>query len=485
MRGPQRRNRETPTELYSAGSLPRGLVVRAMAGAGMGDNDMKVELIERINSAIVEDESSGVHRCRRDIFTDPVLFDLEMQHIFEGNWVYLAHESQLPEPNDYFTTWIGRRPVVLTRDRDGDLHAMINACAHRGAMLCRRKHGNKGSFTCPFHGWTFNNAGRLLKVKDGKSGGYPAGFNREGSHDLTRLGAFANYRGFLFGSLNADVEPLEDFLGGARAVIDQIVDQAPDGIEVLRGNSSYVFDGNWKLQMENGADGYHVSSVHWNYAATMGRRDYTEDGTRTVDANGWSKSLGGVYAFENGHILLWTDLLNPEVRPVHAHREALAARVGAERADAIVRQTRNLGLYPNVYLMDQFSTQIRVVRPLDVDRTEVTIYCFAPKGESPADRALRIRQYEDFFNVSGMGTPDDLEEFRACQAGYGGEGPMWNDLSRGAVRWIDGPDDNARSQGLSPLLSSERSEDEGLFVRQHEFWAQALTTALRRQGAAA
>lgn len=443
---------------------------------------MGTDLIERIGSAVVEDKASGIYRCRRDIFTDEALFDLEMKHIFEGNWVFLAHESQIPEPNDYFTTWIGRRPIVITRDKGGQLHGMINACAHRGAMLCRRKHGNKGSFTCPFHGWTFNNAGKLLKVKDGKTGDYPASFNSEGSHDLTRLPAFANYRGFLFGSLREDVAPLEDHLGGARAVIDQIVDQAPEGIEVLRGNSSYIYDGNWKLQMENGADGYHVSSVHWNYSATMGRRNYEVDGTRTVDADGWSKSVGGVYGFENGHILLWTNLLNPEVRPVFDHRDELAERLGEARADCIVNQTRNLGIYPNVYLMDQFSTQIRVVRPISVGQTEVTIYCFAPKGESPTERALRIRQYEDFFNVSGMGTPDDLEEFRACQNGYAGADTLWNDLSRGAAHWIDGPDDNARSLGLQPLLSGERSEDEGLFVRQHEYWAEALSLGLRREG---
>ncbi|SCW72939.1 benzoate/toluate 1,2-dioxygenase alpha subunit [Sphingobium faniae] len=444
---------------------------------------MGKNLIESIAGSVVEDKESGVYRCRRDIFTDEALFELEMKHLFEGNWVFLAHESQLPAPGDYFTTWIGRRPIVITRDKAGELHGLINACAHRGAMLCRRKHGNKGSFTCPFHGWTFSNTGKLLKVKDGKTGDYPPSFNTEGSHDLTALPAFASYRGFLFGSLSGDVAPLEEHLGGARAVIDQIVDQAPDGIEVLRGNSSYIYDGNWKLQIENGADGYHVSSVHWNYSATMGRRNYEAEGTPTVDAAGWSKSTGGVYAFENGHILLWTNLLNPEVRPIYTYREELAERLGAERAAPIVGQTRNLCLYPNVYLMDQFSTQIRVIRPLGVDRTEVTIYCFAPKGESAAERALRIRQYEDFFNVSGMGTPDDLEEFRACQVGYADANDLWNDLSRGATHWIDGPDDNARALGLQPLLSGDRSEDEGLFLRQHEYWARTLTGALRRDEA--
>jgi benzoate/toluate 1,2-dioxygenase alpha subunit len=439
------------------------------------------KLREKLATSVVDDKASGSFRCRRDIFTDPEIFELEMKHIFEGSWVFLAHESQIPEPNDYFTTWIGRQPVVITRDKSGQLHAVINACAHRGATLCRRKHGNKGSFTCQFHGWTFSNTGKLLKVKDGKGADYPASFNTEGSHDLRRVARFENYRGFLFGSLNPDVVSLDHYLGSTKVIIDQMIDQAPEGLEVLRGNSSYVYDGNWKLQMENGADGYHVSAVHWNYSATMGRRNYEAQGTRTVDANGWSKSVGGVYSFEYGHILLWTNLLNPEVRPVYAHRDALVERLGEVRAGQIVGQTRNLGIYPNVYLMDQFSTQIRVVRPISVDRTEVTIYCFAPRGESAAERTLRIRQYEDFFNVSGMGTPDDLEEFRACQNAYEGAGELWNDLSRGATRWIDGPDANAIALGIAPILSGERSEDEGLFVRQHEYWAQTLLAALERE----
>jgi benzoate/toluate 1,2-dioxygenase alpha subunit len=170
--------------------------------------------------------------------------------------------------------------------------------------------------------------------------------------------------------------------------------------------------------------------------------------------------------------------MNPEVRPVYNRRDEIRERVGSDKADFIVNQTRNLCVYPNVFLMDQFSTQIRVTRPISVDKTEISIFCFAPKGESAADRALRIRQYEDFFNVSGMGTADDLEEFRACQTGYAGTAALWNDLSRGAPLWIDGPDDNARRMGLKPLLSGERSEDEGLFVRQHEYWAKVMRNAL-------
>ena len=85
--------------------------------------------------------------------------------------IYLAHESQLPTNGDYLTTWIGRQPVIVSRTRTGDLAAVVNACAHRGAMVCRRKKDNRSTWTCPFHGWTYRNDGTLLKAKDAKGAG--------------------------------------------------------------------------------------------------------------------------------------------------------------------------------------------------------------------------------------------------------------------------------------------------------------------------
>ena len=433
-----------------------------------------------LDTALQEDADRGIWRVGRDIFTDPELFELEMKHIFEGNWIYLAHESQVPNPNDYFTTAMGRQPIVIARSKSGELNAFINACSHRGAMLCRHKRGNKANFTCPFHGWTFGNTGNLVSVKDPRGGGYPEAFNKNGSHDLTKVARFESYRGFLFGSLNPDVAPLSEYLGEAAKIIDLIVDQAPDGLEVLRGSSTYVYDGNWKLQTENGADGYHVSAVHWNYAATTNHRKQAvqEDAVHAMDAGTWAKQGGGFYSFENGHLLLWTNWSNPEDRPNWARRDELAAQFGQARADWMVKRSRNLCLYPNVYLMDQFSSQIRTYRPIAVDKTEVTIYCIAPKGEAAEARTRRIRQYEDFFNASGMATPDDLEEFRACQMSYQASAARWNDMSRGAAHWIEGADEAATSIGLKPLLSGMKTEDEGLFVIQHRQWQQAMKTAL-------
>ncbi|MCW2241463.1 benzoate 1,2-dioxygenase large subunit [Azospirillum canadense] len=441
---------------------------------------MATDLKERLDGAVVEDKEQGLYRCRRDIFTDPALFELEMKHIFEGNWIYLAHESQIPNKNDYFTTHMGRQPIVIARNKDGALNAFINACSHRGAMLCRHKRGNKATYTCPFHGWTFNNSGKLLKVKDPDSAGYPGGFNCDGSHNLTKVARFESYRGFLFGSLNPDVPSLAEHLGEAAKVIDMIVDQSPDGLEALRGSSSYIYDGNWKLQTENGADGYHVTAVHWNYAATTNHRKTaaTGDAVRAMDAGNWAKQGGGFYSFENGHLLLWSRWANPEDRPLHERRDELVAQYGPARADWMIGNSRNLCLYPNVYLMDQFSSQIRTYRPIAVDKTEVTIYCIAPKNESAEARARRIRQYEDFFNASGMATPDDLEEFRSCQIGYMGGAAAWNDLSRGANHWVEGADEAAKAIDLTPLMSGVRTEDEGLFVVQHQYWLDTMRRAV-------
>ena len=115
--------------------------------------------IARLEAMLEEDPKNHIYRLDRAAFTDQQLFDLEMKYIFEGNWVFLAHESQIPNVNDYLTVFIGRQPVVITRSRDGELNALANTCTHRGAILARFKKGNRSSFTCPFHGWTFNNKG--------------------------------------------------------------------------------------------------------------------------------------------------------------------------------------------------------------------------------------------------------------------------------------------------------------------------------------
>lgn len=434
-----------------------------------------------IASLIDERPAQGVFRVHRSMFTDPALFELEMQHIYEAGWIYLAHESQLPNPHDFLTTSIGRQPVLLNRSADGKLGGFINSCRHRGALLESSRCGNKRQFLCPFHGWSYGADGRLQGCGDLAKAGYGAGFQKS-ELGLLPIAKVASYRGFIFGSLSAAVPALGDYLGAARTFLDLVVDQDPQGeIEVVPGPQAYTYNGNWKLQSENGVDGYHIGVIHGNYILTAKNRQRLQGENARVkpmDVSQFAAFPGGYYAFENGHVVLWNESPNPEVKPAFARREDYAARFGAERAWWMSHCWRNLFLFPNVFIMDQMSTQIRLIRPLAVDKTEVRTVCFAPKHEAAAQRTQRIRQYEDFFNAAGMATPDDLAAFNASQSGFQARSVEWSDLSRGAVNLVRGADLRAKALGFEPQWCGTQLEDEGIYLNQHRRWREMLLAGL-------
>src|SRR5581483_7702063 len=111
----------------------------------------------RISNAPLYDWDELVHedRVHRLIYTDPAVFEAEMTRIFAGTWVYLAHESQIPNANDYVASQLGLRPLIVTRDGQGQIRALFNRCTHRGARICRAQSGSAKSFSCAYHGWTF------------------------------------------------------------------------------------------------------------------------------------------------------------------------------------------------------------------------------------------------------------------------------------------------------------------------------------------
>jgi benzoate/toluate 1,2-dioxygenase alpha subunit len=178
----------------------------------------------------------------------------------------------------------------------------------------------------------------------------------------------------------------------------------------------------------------------------------------------------------NGHSVIWIDYPNPQDRPNYEQRAALAARFGEHRAYWMLNRVRNLLFYPNVFFMDQTSTQLRVIHPLTVDKTRVSTYCIAPVGESSAARAHRLRQYEDFFNASGVGTPDDLAAFEACQQGYQGRLVRWQQgYVRGAQRLLLGADTEAQALGIQPDASVKDFRDETIYHGHYRQWLKLMS----------
>lgn len=435
-------------------------------------------------SQYIEDRpEEGIFTVDREIFRNSEIFALEMKYIFEGSWIYLAHESQLPHPHDFLTTQIGRQPVILMRDQAGQIGCFINACPHRGSMVCQARSGNRKVLSCPYHGWSFNTKGVLIGVKGYTKGAYPESFDRL-SHGLTRVARLASYRGFLFASLSPDVMNLEAHLGEARIFIDMLVDQAPQGLEVVRGSSDYTYAGNWKLQVENGVDGYHFDVVHQTFMGVAQRRAASgKDPVKALDVGRLNRTENGCYDLRGGHTILWADYPNPEARPLYDRRAEMVEKFGETRTHWMMERLRNLLIYPNVFFMDQTSTQIRVVHPVAVDQTRVSTYCIAPVGEPPAARAHRLRQYEDFFNASGVGTPDDLAAFEACQRGYQGREVRWQQgYVRGTRRMTLGADAEAQALGLQPFSSSPSFDDETLYHGQYRQWLKLMNQGALRQG---
>jgi benzoate/toluate 1,2-dioxygenase alpha subunit len=204
---------------------------------------------------------------------------------------------------------------------------------------------------------------------------------------------------------------------------------------------------------------------------------------KTMSPGGVGKRAGGFYAFDPGHVVLWSQRADPAASPNYWMKDELEKKYGAERAFWMLGRSRNLGVYPNLFLMDSISTQIRQFRPVDPETTEVTSYCFAPVGESAESRAWRLRQFEDFYNASGMATPDDLAEFQGVQDGHRATPAGWNDLSRGAAHWVHGPDELAQRSNIDAQMSGRLIEDEGLFVLQHKAWQERMKAALARRQA--
>jgi len=446
------------------------------------------ECVTRLSDLVDDRPQDGVFRVSRAIFDDPEIFELEMRHIFEGGWVFLGLAAQIADKGDFFTTTIGRVPVLITRDTDGELHGLVNSCPHKGARVAQRLHGNAKLHVCPYHNWSFDSAGRNRAVKAARAGCYAPAFDQD-SHDLPRLPAFASYRGFLFGSLTADVPTLPEFLGEAAKLLDMVVDQSEDGVELVPGGVNFAFNANWKLQLENCSDAYHFTATHPSYIRILERRKTAPDKTtaRSVweNSQAWSEAAqgvqGGSYSFDHGHVLNWGLIGVSDALPLHESADALAARHGEAKRDWMFNM-RNLTIFPNLQIAENASSQLRIIRPVAADRTEMQTWCIAPRGESATARRQRIRQYEDFFNPSGMATPDDTICYENCQRGFASRVEPWlQGYARGMTATRAGGNlfsDSGEFQPARSVLADSQLCDETLYHSYYREWARRMARSL-------
>ncbi len=379
-------------------------------------------------------------RIHRRVYADPDVFELEMERIFGRAWLFVGHVSQVPNPGDYFTTELGRQPVVMTRHRDAGVHVLFNRCTHRGAKVANERCGHASRLTCLYHGWTFDTDGTLVGVPIPE--GCAADFKRE-AFGLARVPRIGEYRGFVFASLAESGPSFEDHIGPIRSNIDDLVDRAPDGALAFDlGMHRYVFNGNWKLQVENVLDSYHVPFSHASTVNKDGvqfaRREGDKSGAKVVEADqtrtapAWKERRS--YIVGNGHGWTSNTALDDGKRSSPAfddYKRVLAAKVGAERAQHILTpRLHNTLVYPNMSIMG-LNIHVRIIKPLAVDRTEVTVYPVRLLGAPDAMNFGNIRLLNVTHSAASFVQTDDIEAFVRTQKGLQSRATDWVDISRG------------------------------------------------------
>ena len=384
---------------------------------------------------VMDSPSKWAHLVRPEhvhgsIYTDQAIFQAELEKIWYRTWVYVGHASEIPNANDFAMKSIGPQPIIMTRDREGKIHLLLNRCAHRGNQVCTRDHGNARSFTCPFHGWNFANNGQL--------GGFPfpSGYEGvdKGDLGLGRVARVDSYKGFIFGSFSKEGPALQEHLGAAREAIDRLVRNSPSGeVEITVGFLKHKVKANWKLLLENETDGYHPKFVHasiFNVADSPIGNLYGADSTAITRylGNGHSENDLRPEFRRQGKPLRWFGT-SAERFPEYVSR--MQEAYGMEKANEImIDGTPHIMIFPNLFIAE---IQIFVLQALAFDETVQHVTALQFKGEPEFNRRMR-QQTMGSVGSAGFLLADDSEMYERTQRGVNSREPEWVFLGRGKHR---------------------------------------------------
>jgi len=339
-------------------------------------------------NALNVEQRRRMSRIPYRFFFDKDIYRREQARLFHGpTWNFVGLTAEVPQCGDFKATFVGDTPVVLTRDREDNLHCWVNRCAHRGALVCREARGNRAAHRCVYHQWTYDVAGNLRGIPfregiAGKGGGAPSDFDitEHGLHNLT----VDTYGGLVFATFDEDVEPLPEYLGPAmRGALDGIFSRP---VTVLGHSRQYVA-ANWKLYAENVRDPYHASLLHL-FHATFGLYRSSQPGRIHMDPKRRNCVLESWPVDEAAEAAA---LEGENVRSYRAKYRLADPSLLAGRPE--FRGLQILSVFPGLIVQQiQNTLAVRHLLPKGVDRFELVVTVLGYADDDAEMTAIRLKQ---------------------------------------------------------------------------------------------
>jgi phenylpropionate dioxygenase-like ring-hydroxylating dioxygenase large terminal subunit len=366
------------------------------------------------------DLASG--QISREIFVNDDIYAEEQTRVFARSWLFVGHESQIPNPGDFFVSCMGEESVILCRDRAGQVHVFLNSCRHRGMKVCRYDDGNTTVFTCPYHGWSYGTDGALVGVPYFREA-YRSELDKS-KWGLVEVAQLCVYKGTVWANWDAGAPPFLEYLGEFRRFLDLTLDGwagGEGGTEILSGIQKWRIPCNWKFPAENFCgDSYHnishrsVDLVGIGPSGT-GRRDMQERqmARRLHIAFPERGHQTGVYVLPKGQ----------STPPAYQHSAIVTeyfAHCEAERRKQLGEWGRVTGspgeIFPNTALHPRQPRSIAVWHPRGAHQTEVWRWYLVDKS-APVEIKHFLRDYYiRYSGPAGMTEQDDMENWNYAHA---------------------------------------------------------------------
>ncbi|MBW2269087.1 MAG: aromatic ring-hydroxylating dioxygenase subunit alpha [Deltaproteobacteria bacterium] len=361
----------------------------------------------------------------RRLFFDADLYEIEKHRVFARSWLMVGHESQIPNPGDFFLSSMGEESVLVVRDNEGKVRVHLNSCPHRGMPVCREDRGNTRTFYCVYHGWSFGRDGALAGLPNQRAS-YPKDFDKS-NLGLIAVPRVETYCGLIFANHDAGAVSLDDYLGDARWYLDTSLNRRAGGIEVL-GVQKWRIGTNWKVPAENMVgDVAHASASHASIFQIAPGDPTFDLALKSVLEYGRNVALPGGHG--GTYRVYPKDDTEGRMPGEHVIREApgvgeYLASVQAEAEERLGEVRKHVKIatcttFPNLFLLGSNFT-FRVAHPRGPMKSELWSWVFVDR-EAPQEVKDAMRKfYTMTFGPGGMFEQDDGENWEGVTYGASG-----------------------------------------------------------------